>query len=91
MAAYRRVYNSRHLQVGCQEPGSAPEAYARQSSRGYLSFLSVLINKIFVHTFVARVVVVHKASGAAREHAIAARSITTKRLATLLNLQALYE
>jgi len=26
-AAYRRVYDSRHLHVGCQEPGSAPEPY----------------------------------------------------------------
>jgi len=25
MAAYRRVYESRHLQADCQEPGSAPE------------------------------------------------------------------
>jgi len=24
MAAYRRVYDSRHLQADCQEPGSAP-------------------------------------------------------------------
>ena len=29
MAAYRRVYDSRHLQADCQEPGSAPEPYAR--------------------------------------------------------------
>ena len=36
MAAYRRVYDSRHLQADCQEPGSAPEPYARQSSMGYL-------------------------------------------------------
>jgi len=36
MAAYRRVYDSRHLQADCQEPGSAPEHYARQSSMGYL-------------------------------------------------------
>jgi len=35
MAAYRRVYDSRHLQADCQEPGSAPERYARQSSMGY--------------------------------------------------------
>ena len=35
MAAYRRVYDSRHLQADCQEPGSAPEPYA-QSSTGYL-------------------------------------------------------
>ena len=30
MAAYRRVYDSSHLQADCQEPGSAPEPYARQ-------------------------------------------------------------
>ena len=29
MAAYRRLYDSRHLQADCQEPGSAPEPYAR--------------------------------------------------------------
>jgi len=29
MAAYRRVYDSRHLQADCQEPESAPEPYAR--------------------------------------------------------------
>ena len=33
MAAYRRVYDSRHLQADCQEPGSASEPYA---SMGYL-------------------------------------------------------
>ena len=38
MAAYRRVYDSRHLQADCQAPGSAPEPYARQSSMGYLYF-----------------------------------------------------
>jgi len=36
MAAYRRVYDSRHLHADCKEPGSAPEPYARQSSMGYL-------------------------------------------------------
>jgi len=36
MAAYRRVYDSRHLQADCQEPESTPEPYARQSSVGYL-------------------------------------------------------
>ena len=36
MAAYRRVYDLRHLQAVCQEPGSAPVPYARQSSMGYL-------------------------------------------------------
>ena len=29
MAAYRRVYDSRHQQADCQEPGSAPEHYTR--------------------------------------------------------------
>ena len=32
MAAYHRVYDSRHLHADCQELGSAPEPYARQSS-----------------------------------------------------------
>ena len=36
MAAYRRVYESHHLQADCQVPGSAPEPYARQSTMGYL-------------------------------------------------------
>ena len=35
MAAYCRVYDSRYLQADYQEPGSAPEPYARQSSMGY--------------------------------------------------------
>jgi len=29
MAAYRRVYDSRHMQADCQELGLAPETYAR--------------------------------------------------------------
>ena len=29
MAAYRWVYDSRHLEADCQEPGSALEPYAR--------------------------------------------------------------
>jgi len=36
MAVYRFVYDSRHLQADCQEPGSAPEPYARKSSMGDL-------------------------------------------------------
>jgi len=41
MAAYRQVYDSCHLQADCQEPGSAPEPYARWSSMGYL-YLSTI-------------------------------------------------
>ena len=29
LAAYRRVYDSHHLQADCKEPGSAPEPYAQ--------------------------------------------------------------
>ena len=36
MAAYRRIYDSRYPQADCQEPGSAPEPYAREWSMGYL-------------------------------------------------------
>jgi len=36
MAAYRRVYDSRHLQADCKEPGSAAEPYARKSSTSHL-------------------------------------------------------
>ena len=36
MAAFCRVYNSRHLQADCQESVSALEPYARQSSMGCL-------------------------------------------------------
>jgi len=39
MAAYRWVYDSRHLQADCQEPGSTPEPYARQLRTGYLLVL----------------------------------------------------
>ena len=45
MAAYRRVYDSHHLQADCQEPGSAPEPYARQSSMGYLYLFSTNIQR----------------------------------------------
>ena len=30
MAAYRRIYDSRHLQADCQAPGSAPEVGGKQ-------------------------------------------------------------
>jgi len=39
MAAYHRVYDSRHLQADYQEPGSAPEPYAQQSIMGYLTLV----------------------------------------------------
>ena len=38
MAAYCQVYDSYHLQADYQEPGSAPEPYARWSSMGYLFY-----------------------------------------------------
>ena len=42
MAAYRRVYDSRHLQADCQEPGSAAEPYALGNRvRATISFFVV--------------------------------------------------
>jgi len=46
MVAFRRVYDSRQLQADCQEPGSAPEPYAQQSSTGYLDLFYVYQNVI---------------------------------------------
>ena len=46
MAAYRRVYDSRHLQADCQEPGSAPEPYARWSSVGHLTLPTAYISSV---------------------------------------------
>ena len=40
MCVYRRVCDSRHLQADCQEPGSAAEPYARQSSTDYRYLVS---------------------------------------------------
>jgi len=48
MAAYRWVYNSRHLQADYQEQGSAPEPYAWQSSMGYLYLWLRLSDKVLV-------------------------------------------
>jgi len=48
MAAYRRVYDSRRLQADCQEPGSTPEPYARQSSNGCL-FIADTHNRSTMH------------------------------------------
>jgi len=39
MAVYHRLYDSRHLQADCHEPGSAPEPYAQQSVMGYRNLL----------------------------------------------------
>jgi len=46
MAAYGRVYDSRHLQADCQELGSAPEPYVLQSSMRYLYLLLTAIMNI---------------------------------------------
>ena len=48
--AYRLVDDSHHLQADCQEPGSAPEPYARQSSMGYLYLLSFTHRLIFMYS-----------------------------------------
>ena len=53
MAAYRRVYDSRHLNADCQEPGLAPEPYAQQSSMGYLYFFTIHTNLNLLSTLLA--------------------------------------
>jgi len=53
LAAYRRVYDSRHLQADCQEPGSVPQPYMLDNRvlatftllSHSLSFLAELINE----------------------------------------------
>jgi len=47
MAAYRRVYDLYNLQAYCQEPGSAAEPYAQQSSVGYL-YLFLILRTSFI-------------------------------------------
>jgi len=47
MAAYRWVYDSRHLQADGKELGSIPEPYTRQSSMGCLGFLLRLGHSYF--------------------------------------------
>jgi len=47
MAAYRRVYDSRHLQADCQEPGSATEPYAG-GSRVWATFTFTFLTKCLV-------------------------------------------
>ena len=39
MAAYRRVYDTSHLQADYHEPEAAPEPYARQSSWATFTFV----------------------------------------------------
>jgi len=48
MAAYRRVYDSRHLQADCQELESAPEPYAGyKSSMGYVNEHGLTIVRVY--------------------------------------------
>jgi len=48
MAAYRRVYDSCHLQADCQELGSALEPYVRATFTFYLQMILVVINAAVV-------------------------------------------
>ena len=60
MAAYCRVYDSRHLQADCKEPGSAVEPYAQQS-RPPLHFFTVIRAGAWVGLSVVSVCVSHPA------------------------------
>jgi len=60
MAAYCRVYDSRHLQADCKEPGSAVEPFAQQSSMGHLYlFFTVIRAGAWVGLSVVSVCVSH--------------------------------
>jgi len=50
MAAYCRVYDSRHLRAVCQEMLSAPKPYAQQSSRptGYLTVIVAVVQEAWL-------------------------------------------
>ena len=51
MAAYRRVYDSRHLQADCQEPGSVPEPYARNGVWATFTFFSRMCRRVTEYIF----------------------------------------
>ena len=48
MAAYRRVYDSRHLQADCQEVGSAPGPYARSRVWATFTFFNFRMHHLVV-------------------------------------------
>ena len=52
MAAYRRVYDSRHMQAVCQEPGSAPEPYPRNRVWAAFTFTSQLRTQTAIDRFI---------------------------------------
>ena len=60
MAAYRRVYDSRHLQADCQEPGSAGNpTLGNQVWAGFLMEYCIFVHSVlrllaafFVHRLV---------------------------------------
>ena len=74
MAAYRRVYDSCHLQADCQEPGSAPERYARQSST--MAYLFTYTRKLTGHGTAPRYLVIARALTSWSE----ARALGSRRL-----------
>jgi len=45
MAAYRRVYDSRHLQADCQEPGLAPEPFGNRVWATFTFFVKICIQR----------------------------------------------
>ena len=73
MAAYRRVYDSRHLQADYQEPRSAPEPSARQTSMGYLYFFT---SELCTYSYCVRSVV-ERGSVAGKQTAGGGRFVVT--------------
>jgi len=46
MAAYRRVYDSRHLHADCQEPGSAPNPTLGSRVWATFTFLHAVLETV---------------------------------------------
>jgi len=45
MAAYRRVYDSRHLQADCREPGSAPDTLGNRVWATFFNHINATVTK----------------------------------------------
>ena len=54
MAAYRRVYDSHHLQADCQEPGSAPERNPTLRNRVWATFTFTFTPCMIFFCFLSR-------------------------------------
>ena len=60
MTAYRRVYDSRHLQADCQEPGSAPERSVIEYGLALPSYRILCRTPNNVHVYSSKQQTIHR-------------------------------